>query len=460
MSQAYVGNGSGGGGGTDLHVARFIVSPGGSADGANYTTIASAYAAAVTAGAPQTVFIQPGTFTENISLTPGIDLSAFGSDSSLNATGNVIINGTLTASSAGSTTISGIQLQTNSADVLDVTGSEPTVVNLQNCFINCLNNNGITFSSSSSSAAINMFNCEGDVGSATTSFAMSSAGTFNLRNTNWTNSGGSTSYNIISAGNFNAVGCNLRIPIESTATTNFSFLNSSIDTSSINHISLLVSGNSGPGTALSSFSSFASGTASSIEITGGGTLNLSSCLLNSNASSGFALQHAGSGNFCIIQGVLFGGTARLLDPTNITYTGGVMPSISKAATSGFIGFRSVSTIAQGSAVSLTTATPTNVTSITIGPGVFDITALVGFTGSPTGTAYQASITSTTGGTGTLGDSSLMSVDSPTSGSDTAIVIPTVRIVLSTSTTYYMTAEATFSLGSVSAYGRLSAVCVG
>src|ERR1700689_4598331 len=36
--------------GFDLHTARYIVSAGGTSDGANYTTIASAYAAAVAAG--------------------------------------------------------------------------------------------------------------------------------------------------------------------------------------------------------------------------------------------------------------------------------------------------------------------------------------------------------------------------------------------------------------------------
>ncbi len=74
---------------TDLHTARFIVSAGGASDGANYTTIASAIAAAVGATGNQTVFIQPGTYIENLTLSPGIDLTAYGCDSSLNGTGNV-----------------------------------------------------------------------------------------------------------------------------------------------------------------------------------------------------------------------------------------------------------------------------------------------------------------------------------------------------------------------------------
>ena len=134
MSQVYVGNGSGGGGGgitsvegtapievngvsgvpqtgavivstiqPDLHVARFIVSAGGAADGANYTTLASAYAAAVAAGAPQTIFIQPGTYIENITLSAGINIAAFECDA---MTPNVTIVGTLTATYSGNCSIS------------------------------------------------------------------------------------------------------------------------------------------------------------------------------------------------------------------------------------------------------------------------------------------------------------------------------------------------------------------
>src|SRR6185369_10362256 len=103
----------------DYHVARYIVSAAGSADGANYTSISLAYAAAVATGQPQTVFIQPGTYTENITLSANVNLAAFDCDA---LTPSVTILGKLTATFAGSCSISGIKLKTNADFCLAVTG--------------------------------------------------------------------------------------------------------------------------------------------------------------------------------------------------------------------------------------------------------------------------------------------------------------------------------------------------
>src|SRR5258708_20620706 len=115
-------------------VAKWIVSA--TASDGTHTTIASAL---TSASSGDTIFIRPGTYTENLTLKAGVNLSAFGSDSSQNGTGKVIISGTCTMTTAGSVTISGIQLQTNSAALLAVTGTLASVVNLQNCYLNCTN---------------------------------------------------------------------------------------------------------------------------------------------------------------------------------------------------------------------------------------------------------------------------------------------------------------------------------
>src|ERR1700676_4205216 len=97
---------------TDLYAnSVLIVDP--TLGSGNYTTIGSALTASVSG---QTIFIRPGTYTENLTLKAGVNLTAFGSDSSLNGTATVIINGTCTLSTAGTVTISSIQLQTNSAN--------------------------------------------------------------------------------------------------------------------------------------------------------------------------------------------------------------------------------------------------------------------------------------------------------------------------------------------------------
>ncbi len=148
MSQGgYNGTGTGGGSTTDLHAARFIVSAGGTTDGANYTTIASAIAAAVTAGGQQTVFIQPGSYTENLTLPVNIKLEAFGAK----LINNVTINGKLTASYAGVSSLTGITLNNSGDYVVDITGSTFTTINFTDCriggsgvveLLHCGSNNG------------------------------------------------------------------------------------------------------------------------------------------------------------------------------------------------------------------------------------------------------------------------------------------------------------------------------
>ena len=145
---------------TDLHVARYIVSAGGTTDGANYTTITSAIAAAASVGTVQTIFLQPGTYTENFTLPENINLAAFSCDA---LTPNVIILGKITCTTAGARSISGIQLKTNSDFCLSVTGTVATYVRLINCFVYANNNTAIQFTSTGT-AKIELFYCKGDIG--------------------------------------------------------------------------------------------------------------------------------------------------------------------------------------------------------------------------------------------------------------------------------------------------------
>jgi hypothetical protein len=126
---------------SDLHDSIYIV---GSSPSANYTTLAVAYAAAVSAGAPATVFLQPGTYTEDLIGTAGINICAHGCDDQ----GNVTIVGKISASFAGTMSISGIELQTNSDYCISVTGSSLTRLDLLNCNILATNHNAIEVNSS------------------------------------------------------------------------------------------------------------------------------------------------------------------------------------------------------------------------------------------------------------------------------------------------------------------------
>lgn len=136
-----------------------------------HTTI---QAALNTAASGDTIGITAGTYTENPVLKAGVDLVAFDADA---LTPNVIINGKLTATFAGTMSISGICLQTNSDYCLEVTGNSATVIYLKNCFISALNNSAIHHTSSSSSSKIDFRDCRGDTGAlGVTYFVSTSAG--------------------------------------------------------------------------------------------------------------------------------------------------------------------------------------------------------------------------------------------------------------------------------------------
>ncbi len=162
----------------DLHTATLIVNPAGTVGtGANYSTLAAAMAAAVSG---QTIFLMDGTYTENVTLKPGVAISSFTCDG-LNE--NVIINGKLTMTGAGTCTLSGMELKTNSDFFLVVSGSSASVVYLKDCFINCSNHTGISHTSSNASSIIELNGCIGlTIAVGSSLFASTSNGLMNFIN--------------------------------------------------------------------------------------------------------------------------------------------------------------------------------------------------------------------------------------------------------------------------------------
>lgn len=251
----------------DLHTARYIVSAGGLSDGANYTTIAAAYAAAAGTGTNQTVFIQPGTYTENLTLTPGVNLCAYDCDA---PTPNVTIVGKCTLTTAGTVSISGIRLQTNSDFVLAVTGSAASIVNLINCFLNCTNNTGITFTSSSASSVIQLYNCSGNLTTTGIAFfAANSAGQFLMRYGKWSNSGNSTTANTVDSSGFLEMAYlpNFTSPVTSSGTAAVNIYHSRINSSPTNTTAYTQNSTATNNSAY--FCRFDSGSASALNIASG-----------------------------------------------------------------------------------------------------------------------------------------------------------------------------------------------
>lgn len=225
-----------------------------------HSTLTSAMAAAVSG---QTIFLRDSV-TENVTITPGVNISAW---SGGNANTPTII-GTITMTGAGTSNISGIKLQTNGAASIAVTGSANSILNITNCYLNFTNNTGITYSSSGTSSAINISSSMGDIGTTgITLFIHTGANTIFVDDLQMSNSGGSTTASTISGGFFFSKYSRIPLPITSSSTASMFIFHSDIDAT--NTTSLTIGGSGNHEVA---FTRVASGSASAISISGGSTL--------------------------------------------------------------------------------------------------------------------------------------------------------------------------------------------
>lgn len=427
----------------DLHTAKWIVNPT-SNQGGNQTTIQAAISVA---SSGDTIFITPGTYTENLTLKSGVNLVAFNGDSN---TPNVTIIGKATFTAAGTVSISNIRLQTNADFVLAVTGSAASIVNLNNCYINCSNNTGISFTTSSSSAVITLNNCTGDLGTTGIGlFASSSSGTLNINYSIFTNTGGSSTANTISAGVLTCYASSFKNPITSSSTSTIGLAYCNHDTATQNATSFT---NGGSGNAGVQYCVFYSGTASAISTSQ--ILNIESChIISSNTN---AITGAGS---IFHQGLTFG-SSKVINTS--TQTGGTLiGSQNTAPPAGFLGEQIRSFVGGGTPVSITTATNTNITSISVTAGVWDISGIITYSASAiTGTNFTASLSTTSATLGTNGDNEVGTPYAPTAAGEVSLTIPSWRQVFTTTTTVYLVARAAYTVGSLTAYGRVSATRVG
>lgn len=187
-----------------------------------FTTIQSAITAA---SAGQTIFIRPGTYTENLTLKSGVNLTAFTGDSFVNGSNspNVIILGKATATFAGSCSISNVTLKTNGDFCLSVTGTNATEIELINCFVFANNNNAIQYTTSSSSSKIECISCKGDIGALGNAyFTHSSAGAIKIYNGVWGNNAASVTASTVSgSGSINIYNAYFANSITTSSTSSF-----------------------------------------------------------------------------------------------------------------------------------------------------------------------------------------------------------------------------------------------
>lgn len=132
-----------------------------------------------------------------------------------------------------------------------------------------------------------------------------------------------------------------------------------------------------------------------------------------------------------------------------------------APPSGFLGEQIRSAIASGSPVSISNNTATNITSISLTAGIWDVSCIMNLSNvTITGTSSEVSISTTSATRGTLGDSISSSPFFGNSGSAYSLVVPSYRVTLSTTTSVFLVGFALYTVGSLTAYGRISATRVG
>lgn len=430
----------------DLHTARFIV--GNLSNGANYSTIAAAITAAASG---DTIYVQTGTYTENLTLKAGVNLCAFECDA---LTPNVTIIGTSTLTTAGTVTISGLRLQTNSSFLLAVTGTLASIVNLKNCYLNMTNNTGISHTSSSASSAINLLNCRGNLGTTgIAKYVSTSAGNISFQYCVFSNSGNSTTASSISTGasmmaysNFASVFSTSSVGVILATYTN-------IGATALNTAGITTAGT---GVSAIQFCNIGSGTASAVSIGSGTTVEiLNSEFTSSNTN---AITGAGTLNY---SGITFGsGTSTTINVT--TQLGGtIQGGRFQAPSAGFLGEQIRATLASGSAVAVSTNTAVNITSISLTAGVWDVSAVALFGGGgATGLLLEGSINTTSATRGTNGDNAVGTSAMPTASGASGVSVPSYRITLTATTTVYLVAFALFTIGALTGFGRISATRVG
>lgn len=128
-----------------------------------------------------------------------------------------------------------------------------------------------------------------------------------------------------------------------------------------------------------------------------------------------------------------------------------------SAAAGKIGEFTSSLVAVGSAVSLTTATGANVTTLSLTAGDWDVEGNVNFSGTTaTETAAIAGISSTSATVPTDGSEAYSGILTTTATEKDSITLPMKRFSLAVTTMIYLVAKVTFSAGTVVGFGAITA----
>ena len=229
----------------------------------------------------------------------------------------------------------------------------------------------------------------------------------------------------------------------------------------------------GVATLLAGTASGTGGPAGTVSPTFTGTVNAAALSMSGALTYGGVTLTAGvtgTGSMVLSASPTFTGTvnaAAFVASGTITpsQTSGIVgTTTNNDANAGSVGEFVSSTIAAGSAVSLPADTATNITSISLTAGDWDVWGIISYTGdvSTNVTKIRSSISSTTAGLGTTGTTSRATMPfagsgiAPFAGDVIDQSVGPVRFSLPGTTTVYLVARASFNSGLCSGYGQILA----
>lgn len=227
-------------------VTEFVVDPSSTVGlRGTYTTIQSAINAA---SSGDMIYVRPGTYVENLTLIAGITIASIPGDGYDNL---VQIEGSITGTYSGISTISGCKLVPTTAGGITLSGGGGTQLYVKGCVLFSFGSSGTNyvFTSTNAACTASFYDCLFDT-NAFGSYFNVSAGGVNIFNCDFApNSGGSTIANTISGGvidmrntaygdqnilqpswtisggNFYAVNCDINGSITTSSTSNLTISN-------------------------------------------------------------------------------------------------------------------------------------------------------------------------------------------------------------------------------------------
>jgi hypothetical protein len=161
-----------------------------------------------------------------------------------------------------------------------------------------------------------------------------------------------------------------------------------------------------------------------------------------------------AGIFCCLSSLAFAQDIRVSPPNNGQYPG---VTSNTAANAGNIGEYISNTVASGSAISLTNATPVNLTSISLTAGDWECTSVAYFVPAAT-TIISVGISSTSTTTAVLDTSVFragdISAPTATGGNTISAISGPSRFSLSATTTVFQVLQGNFNTSTLTAYGGI------